>query len=104
MTKKHGAYNSPLQVVGYVATRRGDEDRGPWVRMREDEAVKRLVTDGELVWVMGPRGKALAPCFVDPAIPRGGVVVRDLPGIGLTDIVRVVKVDMDRVPRPASLA
>ncbi len=102
--KPGGSYNPPMQVVGYIDTRRGDEDRGPMIRIREDEAVKRLVSNGELVWVQGPRGKALAPCFIDPAVPRGGVIARDLPGVGLTDIVRVTKVDMDRVARPASLA
>lgn len=96
-------YNPPLQIVGFQATRRGDAERGPLVRLRADEARLRLVSDGELVWIQGPRGKALAPLVVDDAIPRGGVVVRDLPGLSLADVVRIMKVDMDRPPRPASL-
>lgn len=97
-------YNSPLQVVGYIATRRGDAERGPLLRVRADEARKRLASDGELVWVIGPRGKSLAPVVFDETVPRGGVVVRDLPSLLPTDIVRIMKVDMDRLPLPPSLA
>ena len=55
------ALNKPLQVVGYIATRKGDPERGPLVRMRSDEAAERLLNDGELVWVYGPRRQELAP-------------------------------------------
>ena len=44
-------YNPPLQVVGLIATKRGDEDRGPLIWMRGDDASYRLVMEGELaVW------------------------------------------------------
>ncbi len=85
----------PLQVVGYIATRRGDAERGPLVRMRPDDALVRLLTDGELVRVMGPRRSEFAQLVLDDTLPRGGVVVRDLAGVTVTEIVRVIKADFD---------
>ena len=90
------ALNKPLQVVGYIATRKGDPERGPLVRMRSDEAAERLLNDGELVWVYGPRRQELAPLVLDATLPRGGVVVRDLVGVTVTEIVRVRKPEFDR--------
>lgn len=63
----------PLQIVGYVATRRGDEERGPLVRIKPEDARMRLIADGELVWVYGPRRHELAPVVYDDTLPRGGV-------------------------------
>jgi anaerobic selenocysteine-containing dehydrogenase len=92
-------YQAPLSVVGFVATRAGDAERGPMVRMRAEDAVKRLLTDGELAWVYGPRRHELASVRVDPSVPRGGVVLRDVAGVAPSEIVRVVKVDLDRANR-----
>lgn len=89
-------YTPPLQVVGFVGTRRGDPERGPLVRMNADEAAARLLTDGELVWVKGPRRQELAELRIDPALPRGGAALRDIAGIAVSEIVRVVKPDLDR--------
>jgi anaerobic selenocysteine-containing dehydrogenase len=89
-------HNPPLQVIGYIATKRGDEDRGPLIRLRADEARLRNVQEGELVWVYGPRRHDLAPVEFDDTIPRGGVVVRDLAGLAPTEIVRLVRVSDDR--------
>lgn len=83
----------PLQVVGYIGTRRGDADRGPLVRMRSDDAFVRLLTDGELVRVLGPRRSEFAVLEIDDELPRGGVVVRDMAGVTVTEIVRVTKAD-----------
>jgi hypothetical protein len=85
----------PLQVVGYIGTRRGDAERGPQVRMRPDDALVRLLTDGELVRVMGPRRSEFAELLLDDTLPRGGIVVRDLAGVTITEIVRVIKADFD---------
>jgi hypothetical protein len=85
----------PLQVVGFIATRRGDPERGPLVRMRPDDALVRLLTDGELVRVVGPRRSEFADLVLDDTLPRGGIVVRDLAGVAITEIVRVLKVDLD---------
>ena len=92
-------YSPPLQVMAFVATRAGDADRGPLVRIRSDEAAKRLLTDGEVAWVYGPRRQELATVVVDDQVPRGGVVVRDIAGIAPSEIVRVVKVDLDSAGR-----
>lgn len=88
----------PLQVVGYIATRRGDAERGPLVRIRPEDATRRLIEDGELVWVYGPRRHELAPVVYDDAMPKGGIVVRDLAGVAVTEIVKLVKMDVDHRP------
>lgn len=91
-------YNPPLQVVGYIATRAGDDDRGPQVRLNAEEARFRLILDGELVWIYGPRRHDLAPVVIDDEVPRGGVVVRDIAGVTVTEIVRLVKPNLDARP------
>ncbi len=88
----------PLQVVGFIATRKLDAERGPQVRIRPDDATSRSIGDGELVWVYGPRRHELAPAVYDESLPRGGVVVRDLAGLAVTEIVRLVKLDVDHRP------
>ncbi len=88
----------PLQVVGFIATKRSDAVRGPLVKIRPDDAIMRLIEDGELVWVYGPRRHELAPVVYDDSLPKGGVVVRDLAGITVTEIVRLVKMDIEHRP------
>ena len=78
MRRQTDLYNPPLQVVGFVGTKRGDEDRGPAISLNREEASLRLLADGELVFIHGPRRKELAPVIVDDEVPRGGVVVRDI--------------------------
>lgn len=94
-------YNPPLQVVGFVGTRRGDEERGPAISLNREEASLRLLVDGELVFIHGPRRKELAPVIVDDDVPRGGVIVRDIAGVMVSDVIKLVKPDMDRGPQPA---
>lgn len=89
-------HNPPLQVVGLVATRAGDEPRGPQVTMRTDDAAYRLLSDGELVWVYGPRRHELATVALDDTLPRGTVVLRDIVGASPSEVVKVVKVGTDR--------
>lgn len=88
--------NSPLQVARFIATRSGDPERGPMIWMNSEEARKRLLTDGELVWVYGPRRHDLAPLVIDDSVRRGEVVVRDLTGLAVSEIVRVLKTTFDR--------
>ena len=97
------SYSPPLQVMGFIATRMGDAERGPLVRMRSDDAAKRLLTDGEVAWVYGPRRQELATVVIDDQVPRGGVIVRDIAGIAPSEIVRVVKVDLDSAGRRRNL-
>ena len=47
--------NRPLRVSELIATRSGDKDRGPAVFMYPDDAKQRLLNEGELAWVYGPR-------------------------------------------------
>lgn len=89
---------APLLVVGFVGTRRGDADRGPLIRMRPDDAAARLIADGDLVWVYGPRRHELAPVAFDASLPRGGVVLRDIAGITVSEIVRLVTRDVEQRP------
>jgi hypothetical protein len=96
-------YNPPLQVVAFIGSKRGDPSRGPQVRLRTDEAALRLLQDGELAWVTGPRRQELATVVIDDAVPRGGVVVRDVAGLGVSEIVRLSRPDLDR-PTPSDLA
>ena len=96
-------YNPPLSVVGFVATRATETERGPLVRMRSDDARIRLLQDGELVWLYGPRRHELVTLRIDDSLPRGAVVLRDVAGAAPADVVRVVKVDPD-IPREIGLA
>ena len=92
-------FNTPLQVVGFLATRRGDVERGPQVRLRRDDAEKRQLVEGELAWVQGPRRQELAQVAIDDALPRGGVVLRDVAGLAVSEIVRVTPHDLDSKKR-----
>ena len=84
-----------LMVSHYIATRSGDAERGPLVRLHPSEARKRLVEDGELVWVYGPRRHELAVLVVDDSVSPGTVVARDILGIAPAEILRIVKHDFD---------
>lgn len=87
--------NRPLRVVGFVATRPSDPERGPLVRMNPDDARSRLIVEGELAWVYGPRRHELAEVRLDAKLPRGDVSLRDIAGVAPSEIVRVVKPDLD---------
>ena len=89
-------YNPPLQVIGFIATRVSDNERGPQIRLNTLEAHMRMVKAEELIWVYGPRSHNLASVIIDDSVPRGGIVARDLPGVLTTDIVRLVRINTDR--------
>jgi anaerobic selenocysteine-containing dehydrogenase len=84
-----------LLVTQYISTKKGDPDRGPLVRLHPSDALRRLLEDGELVWVYGPRRHELAVLVVDDTVSPGNVVARDILGIAPAEIVRVVKHDFD---------
>ena len=88
--------NRPLRVERLVASRRGDADRGPAVWMHPDDARTRLIVDGELAWVYGPRRHELAVVHVDPDQRKGDITLRDVAGASPSEIVRVIKPDLDR--------
>lgn len=88
-------FQPPLRVAGFIATRRGDPERGPLIRISPEDAKLRLLQDGELAWVYGPRRNELAVVVIDDAVPAGGVIARDIAGITVIDSVRVTKPDLD---------
>jgi hypothetical protein len=92
-------FSPPLRVMAYIATRRGDAERGPAVRMRSGEAAFRLVQDGELVRVETPRRHEIALLQTDDSLPVGEVVLRDVAGVSPSEIVRVRKIDLDTPQR-----
>ncbi len=91
-------FQPQLMVWEYVSTRKGDADRGPMIRLRRSEARIRLVDEGELVWVQGPRRKEIAVLIIDEAVPEGKVALRDIAGVTLTEKVVVTKPDLDTPP------
>lgn len=89
------ALNRPLRVAYLIATKRGDEERGPLVIMHPRDARTRLLTEGELAWVYGPRRHELATVRFDPGAREGDVVLRDIIGAAPSETVRIVKPDLD---------
>jgi anaerobic selenocysteine-containing dehydrogenase len=94
-----GAFNPPLRVARFIATRRGDAERGPLIRINAAEAKIRSVQDGELVRVETPRRPELATLQVDDGVGRGEAVIRDVAGVSPSEIVRVRKLDLDTPER-----
>ena len=91
--------NKPLRVVKLIATRKGDAERGPAVFMFPQDAADRLLNEGELAWVYGPRRHELATVILDPAMRSGDVVLRDVVGSSPSEVVRVIKPDLDNRER-----
>jgi anaerobic selenocysteine-containing dehydrogenase len=95
----------PLRVAELIATKSGDEERGPMVFMHPTDARTRLLTDGELAWVYGPRRHQLATVQIHEDIRLGDVVLRDIVGASPSETVRVIKPDLDnRGRRPPNTA
>jgi len=87
--------NRPLRVSELIATRSGDTERGPAVFMHPTDARERLLNDGELAWVYGPRRHELATVMLDEMVTEGDVVLRDVIGASPSEVVRVIKPDLD---------
>lgn len=92
-------FQPELRVIAHAATRLDESERGPQVRMCAADARLRMLADGELAWVRGPRGQHIAEVVVDDEIPEFACVLRDAPRVSVGDAVRVVKPDLD-TPRP----
>jgi anaerobic selenocysteine-containing dehydrogenase len=88
--------NRPLRVGAFQATKKGDAERGPMVTMHPEDARDRLLNEGELAWIYGPRRHELAEVRFDQSLPKGDVVLRDVMGAAPSEIIRVIKPDMDR--------
>jgi anaerobic selenocysteine-containing dehydrogenase len=74
------------------------------VWLRGEDAASRLLVEGELVWVIGPRRRELATVGIDDSLPRGDVVLRDIVGASPSEDVKVLKVNTDEPPRRGILA
>ena len=98
------ARNRPLRVSQFIGTRVSDAERGPQVRMHPEDAHQRLLVDGELAWVYGPRRQELATVAVDETVKRGDVILRDIAGASPSELVRVVKPDLDSHTRRGHFA
>lgn len=94
-----GSFQPELHVVEYLATRKGEPERGPQIRLSPTDARLRLLTEGELAWVRGSRGQQLAEVLIDNSVPDFSCALRDVPGVVLSEMVRVVKPDLDSPKR-----
>ena len=88
-------FQPQLKVIEYISTQKGDAERGPMIRMNGFEARFRLLQDGELVWIQGPRRNELAELLIDESIPPGNVALRDVAGVTVSESVAVSKPDLD---------
>jgi hypothetical protein len=88
-------FQPQLKVTEYISTHKGDKDRGPMVRINSGEARIRLLQDGELVWVAGPRRNELAVLVIDDSLGAGHVALRDIAGVAVSESVTVSKPDTD---------
>lgn len=93
--REFSGFAKPLQVIGFIATKKGDTERGPMVRLRPEDALVRLLMPGELVRVISDRRSELAELQVDEAVPKGGAILRDVAGAAVTEIIRVVRLDLE---------
>jgi anaerobic selenocysteine-containing dehydrogenase len=82
-------------VAVFIGTRMSDAERGPQVRLHPEDARARLLVDGELAWVYGPRRQELATVLIDETLRRGDVALRDIAGAAPSELVRVIKPDLD---------
>ncbi|MEP6832267.1 MAG: hypothetical protein ABJB74_02690 [Gemmatimonas sp.] len=98
--REFSGFAKPLQVLGFIATKKGDAERGPMVRLRPEDALIRLLMPGELVRVISERRSELAELQVDESVPKGGAILRDVAGAAVTEIIRVVRLDLE-APREA---
>lgn len=74
------------------------------VAMHPADAGERLLVDGELAWVYGPRRHELATVHIDAELKKGDVILRDIVGAAPSEIVRVIKPDLDNRGRRGAFA
>lgn len=66
------------------------------VILHPSDAAARLLNEGELAWVYGPRRHELAEVRLDDQLTPGDVVLRDILGSAPSEIIRVIKPDLDK--------
>jgi anaerobic selenocysteine-containing dehydrogenase len=93
------SFDPELRVVMYIATHLSDPERGPQVRLSPADARVRLLVNGELARVHGPRRQqVVAQVLIDERLAEHTCVLRDIPGVDLSEAVRVSKPDLDTPP------
>jgi anaerobic selenocysteine-containing dehydrogenase len=92
---KISGFRPELRVVEYIATKKGDAERGPMLWISPADAKIRLLEHGELAWVNGPRRHELAVVQIDDSVPDGSVKLRDIAGVSVSERVVVTKPDVD---------
>jgi hypothetical protein len=93
--------NKHLRVSRFFGSRKGDAERGPVIFLNVVDARNRLLNDGELAWVYGPRRHELATVILDDNVKAGDAWLRDIAGVAPSETVRVVKPDLDSRGRSA---
>ncbi|MEK7402155.1 MAG: hypothetical protein AABZ80_07295 [Gemmatimonadota bacterium] len=93
--------NKALRVSRFTGSRKGDTARGPAVFLNVVDARDRLLNEGELAWIYGPRRHELATVVIDDSVTAGDVWLRDIAGVAPSETVRVVKPDLDTRGRSA---
>lgn len=88
-------FRPELRILDYVATKKGDPERGPMLWISPADATIRLLQQGELAWVDGPRRHELAVVQIDDSVPDGSVKLRDIAGVTVSERVVVTKPDLD---------
>ena len=91
----------PLRVARFTGSKKGDKERGPAIFLNRADAANRLLNEGELAWVYGPRRQELATVVIDATVKPGDVFLRDIAGVAASESVRVVKPDLDTRGRSA---
>lgn len=91
-------FEPKLNVIEYISTMKGETERGPLVRINSSDARLRLLQDGELAWVSGPRRQDLAEVVIDDDIAPGHAALRDVAGVAISEVVTVTKPDLDTPP------
>jgi anaerobic selenocysteine-containing dehydrogenase len=92
-------FRPQLRVLEYISTKKGDAARGPMVWLSPTDAKIRLLTEGALAWIEGPRRNELAVVEIDDDMPDGSVRLRDIAGVTVTEHVIVSLPDLDS-PKP----
>jgi anaerobic selenocysteine-containing dehydrogenase len=88
-------FRPQLRVLEYISTKKGDAERGPMVWLSPTDAKIRLLSEGILAWIEGPRRSELAVVAIDDNMPDGSVRLRDIAGVAVTEHVIVSRPDID---------
>src|SRR5205814_6144814 len=84
-------FRPELRILDYLATKKGDAERGPMLWISPADAKIRLLQQGELAWVYGPRRHELAVVQIDDSVPEGSVKLPAIAGVSVSARLVVTK-------------